>query len=230
MSPVAIVYVVLICGLIPYAALKSARAVNGGAKMPGFGRHVVMALLTQAYMVAIALYAAYSLDFLRYVLPPARFEWRFVWVGLVALAVTLGTLPIRRRFVSDRLKQRSYARMPHNGRQVAAWALVALAAGFCEEVVYRGVLFNILDYNLGGWWPAAIIASAAFAIAHIIQGWFVAACIFLFALGFHAMVWYCGDLYTAMIVHFAYDLAIGIIVGFFLKPQAAEVDRAAAPA
>ncbi|MES1211632.1 MAG: CPBP family intramembrane glutamic endopeptidase, partial [Acidobacteriota bacterium] len=141
----------------------------------------------------------------------------------------------RRRYVSIELKRRLYRRMPHHGRQVLLWAVVALAAGFCEEVVYRGVLFQILDYQIGGWWPAAIIASAAFALAHAIQGWFVASVIFVFSLGFHGMVWYCGDLYTAMAVNFIYDLVIGILIGLVLKPPVGvsatqQPDEAAAPA
>ena len=67
-------------------------------------------------------------------------------------------------------------------------------------------------------WPAAIIASAVFAVAHIIQGSVVALFIFVVSIGFHGLVRYCGDLYTAMVVHFLYDVAIGYIVGFVLKP------------
>lgn len=235
MSVAAVFYILLICGLIPYASIRSARALDRGAKLPDFKRHVYSALTVQAYMLISALVVAQQIEIddahatlLSSLFPRPHFEWKFVWVGLAALAVTLGTLPIRRRFVSDALKRRLYQRMPKTPRQLGGWSTVSLAAGFGEEVVYRGVLFNILAYTLHGWWPAAIICSAVFAIAHVIQGWFVAGCIFLFAVGFHGMVWYCGDLYTAMVVHFVYDLVIGIIIGFWLRPPP-EVEPASAP-
>jgi membrane protease YdiL (CAAX protease family) len=219
MSPAAALYLIVMCGLLPWAAIKSARAVNADpSKLPSFEKYVKVALFTQVFMLALSLWTARNIDLLPRLFPRPHFEARFLWIGLLALAVTLGTLPIRRKLVSDELKRRMYKRMPHNGPQLAQWALVALMAGVGEEIAYRGVLFMILSYWLGGWWPAALIASAAFSLAHVIQGWWVALWIFAFSLGFHGLVYYCGDLYTAMIVHFLYDLLIGIIAGFFLRP------------
>jgi membrane protease YdiL (CAAX protease family) len=222
MSPAAVLYLILMCGLVPWASIKGARAIRADlSKLPTFQKHVKLALFTQVFMLAFALYTAHSLELFPYLFPRPHCEARFLWVGLLALAVTLGTFPIRRMLVSDELKRRMYVRMPHNAPQLAQWTLVALMAGVGEEIAYRGVLFQVLDYKLHGWWPAALIASAVFALAHIIQGWWVALWIFAFSLGFHGLVYYCGDLYTAMVVHFVYDLLIGIIAGFFLRPPPA---------
>jgi membrane protease YdiL (CAAX protease family) len=216
MAPSAAVFLFLTCVLLPWLSIKSARAANAGAKLPNFRKHLLIALGTQAYMLAMAMYTAHDVGIVLF--PSPRLEWRFVGVGAVALAVLLGTLPIRRRLVSDVLKRRLYERMPHYAGQMWGWTGLAAVAGFGEEIVFRGVLFQILYYKLEHWWLAALIASAVFAVAHIIQGRMVALWIFAFSIGFHGLVRYCGDLYTAMIVHFVYDAAIGYLVGFVLKP------------
>ncbi|RLQ94620.1 CPBP family intramembrane glutamic endopeptidase [Falsibacillus albus] len=53
------------------------------------------------------------------------------------------------------------------------FALVALTAGFCEEVVFRGVMlyyFNHIDLQLSII-PLMIVMSLLFGIVHLYQGW-----------------------------------------------------------
>jgi membrane protease YdiL (CAAX protease family) len=199
-------------------SIKGHRALRRGAEPPTHKKYLVSGLISQAYFLFMALVTARMGYDEVHLFPPARFQWSYLGLGLLALVVMVGTFPIRRRWVSDDLKRRLDRRAPCTGAQFAQWALLAAAAGFCEEIAYRGVLFTILHHWLGGWWPAAVVASAVFALAHMIQGWVVVAVIFLFSLGFHGLVWYTGDLYTAMITHFIYDVVIGFILGFVIRP------------
>jgi uncharacterized protein len=60
--------------------------------------------------------------------------------------------------------------LPHTGVETAIWILVALSAGFCEEVVFRGYFqtqFHALTRSL----PAAVpVQAAVFGLAHFYEG------------------------------------------------------------
>jgi membrane protease YdiL (CAAX protease family) len=103
--------------------------------------------------------------------------------------------------------------MPRTPRERWLWGGVSLAAGFGEEVTYRGVMFILLSRLLGGPLPAAIIASAVFGFSHILQGWKNAVIIGIVALAMHGLVIWSGSLYIAMAVHGIYDLVAGFTYG-----------------
>jgi membrane protease YdiL (CAAX protease family) len=67
---------------------------------------------------------------------------------------------------------RQLARLaPANGREVAAWALLCLLAGFVEEIVFRGYLQRQFIAGARGRVTITILASAAiFGAAHGYQG------------------------------------------------------------
>ncbi|MBS2015954.1 MAG: CPBP family intramembrane metalloprotease [Deltaproteobacteria bacterium] len=62
------------------------------------------------------------------------------------------------------------AMLPHTAAERAGWVVVAIAVGFCEEVVYRGYLqTQLLAFTRSPW--AAVLGSAvAFGVAHLEQG------------------------------------------------------------
>ncbi len=63
------------------------------------------------------------------------------------------------------------ALLPVTGRERLLWALVAVSAGICEEVVFRGWLLSTLHSELGESGTALIVAgSIAFGLAHTYQG------------------------------------------------------------
>lgn len=63
------------------------------------------------------------------------------------------------------------ALLPHTGREKLLWALVAVSAGICEEVVFRGWLLSTLHGEFGVSGTALIVAGAiAFGLAHAYQG------------------------------------------------------------
>jgi uncharacterized protein len=47
---------------------------------------------------------------------------------------------------------------------------VSITAGFCEEFLFRGYFIWVFAPWLG-WWGAATLSLAIFAVAHIYQGW-----------------------------------------------------------
>lgn len=101
--------------------------------------------------------------------------------------------------------------MPQTPRETATYSLLAIVAGISEEAAYRGVLMQILWYALGNPWIAMLIAAAAFAFIHLLQGWKSVLVIFVMACVMHALVWYSGTLVIAMVVHAMYDLSVPTI-------------------
>lgn len=59
--------------------------------------------------------------------------------------------------------------LPRTDREAAAFRRLAVTAGICEEIVYRGYLIWYLAAYAGAW-PAALLAGAAFGLFHLYQG------------------------------------------------------------
>jgi membrane protease YdiL (CAAX protease family) len=59
--------------------------------------------------------------------------------------------------------------LPRTPDEAAAFRALAVTAGICEEVLYRGFLIWYFGSYVGGW-PAAVAAGVAFGIAHFYQG------------------------------------------------------------
>lgn len=98
----------------------------------------------------------------------------FAFVALMPLAQSLRGLRWRRAYAAA--IRRSYSKLPgmlpNNGAERAAFVLVSLTAGICEEVLYRGFLIRFLHEGplalplLG----ALAASSLAFGVGHAYQG------------------------------------------------------------
>jgi len=77
-----------------------------------------------------------------------------------------------RRKVSENINKDVYAFLPITKREREAWSIVAIAAGFSEEIIYRGYLFYIIPMYLGSIHIGLVIlvSSLIFAIGHLYQG------------------------------------------------------------
>ena len=106
---------------------------------------------------------------------------------------------------------RADALMPHTPREYRLFQMVAITAGICEEVLYRGFVI----WYLAIWItivPAALVSSILFGFAHIyigiphvIRTMIVGAVFAVVALG-------TGSLWPAIVLHAAIDLFSGDLV------------------
>ncbi|MDB4906700.1 MAG: hypothetical protein JWO05_1484 [Gemmatimonadetes bacterium] len=141
---------------------------------------------------------------------PARELTAVHWLygaGCLALLVLLAELSWRTRPESERKELFTRMLLPRSSRERALFALVILAAGTCEELAFRGALFQLLALVTGSLAAAAIICSVDFALVHYPQGARSMVTIFVMALLKHALVLLTGTLLVSMVVHVAYDLA-----------------------
>jgi membrane protease YdiL (CAAX protease family) len=103
--------------------------------------------------------------------------------------------------------------IPRTGPERRVFAGLSVAAGFGEELVYRGYLLALLTPALGGAWVAAGVTSAAFGVLHAYQGAAGIARTGLLGLLFAASVVETGSLWPAVLVHTAVDLVGGLWLG-----------------
>lgn len=98
-------------------------------------------------------------------------------------------------------------------RGAAPWqiAVIAVLAGFGEEMLFRGILQQALQGWLGAW-PGLLLASIAFGVAHWVnRTYMIFACIMGLYLG--VLYWRTGSLLVPVIVHALYDfLALRMLV------------------
>jgi membrane protease YdiL (CAAX protease family) len=100
--------------------------------------------------------------------------------------------------------------LPNTPAERRWFAAVAVSAGVCEELLYRGFLLRYLTApvpGLGGT-GAVLVAALVFALAHTYQGALGAVATALMALGFTALFVASHALWLPMMVHAVVDLRV----------------------
>ena len=103
--------------------------------------------------------------------------------------------------------------LPASGSERAGFTLVALTAGVCEEILYRGYLVYAFDRVLPSSWWSMLLAGALFGAAHAYQG--VRGMVATGLLGaFLGAVYVAGgSLWPGIFLHAVVDLANGYALG-----------------
>ena len=98
--------------------------------------------------------------------------------------------------------------LPHTRAEFGGFAWVAVTAGLCEELLYRGYLIWYFSHALP-WWAAAIVASVVFGFGHLYQGTRGVIVTGLLGAFLAAVYFVTGSLYPAMLIHGLMDLHTG---------------------
>ncbi|MDP9075686.1 MAG: CPBP family intramembrane metalloprotease [Actinomycetota bacterium] len=138
-----------------------------------------------------------------------------VTVGLAAGVLTLSAVVFRLggdgiRQALRRQSEGFRALLPHTAAERAVFALLAVTAGVCEELLYRGFGLAYLRWL----WPGATrpwliaLTAAAFGVAHLYQG--VRGVVLTGLVGGYLawLVLSSGSLVPAMVIHALLDLRI----------------------
>ncbi|MFM9848345.1 MAG: lysostaphin resistance A-like protein [Hyphomicrobiaceae bacterium] len=214
---------IFIVGQLVAAAVVSAAARFGlvSEEMPG--PLMLWLVVSQAAMVALVLLAAglfggRRLEVLQ-LRPVAQGSW-LIGAAILAMALLLGGLNalLYWLFENDMMADLR----PHRALiQSDAWPLAALAIGvgapLMEELTFRGFLQSALAQRLG-FWPAALITTAAWTLLH--WGYSAAgmAEVFLIGLYFSWLLWKTGSLLPALICHAVYNTSLVFVLRFAPLP------------
>jgi membrane protease YdiL (CAAX protease family) len=179
--------------------------------LPDRLRHFKRTAFTLVFFGTISLLVARS-EWMQ-LFPRAIPPWRALLAGVLMFVVAVILMRPRWRRAVERRTRVVHLFMPATATERAWWIAVAVLAGVSEEITWRGVQAGLAISVTRSLLIAGLFCAISFSAGHIIQGWKSAAVIFVFALGFHTLVWIIGSLYVAMAVHIAYDITAGISYG-----------------
>ena len=145
---------------------------------------------------------------------PLFFEWNIV--SIISGALFLSVALLIAYLGQKQKKQDSTLRylLPENSNERILWFLAVAVAAFCEEYIYRGVLFQLLSIHTDGKiWVAIILSAIVFGFGHGTQGEKAILQIIPFAIGFHLLVIVSKGLLLPMVVHFIYNISVDLFFG-----------------
>ena len=145
---------------------------------------------------------------------PRLDEWR----AAILLASSIGfALGVRRTLKHPEVIARAIARLPERARAILPrtaaerrhWALVALSAGVCEELLYRGFITALFASQVPGQpWIAWLASTAAFGLAHVYQGWRAVLGTALLGALFMSFTVLTDSIWPAVALHALFDLRL----------------------
>jgi len=103
--------------------------------------------------------------------------------------------------------------LPVNGAERRVFIAVAITAGLCEELLYRGWLLHFFAAALGSLWLGFVISCVAFGFAHVYQGRSGVIGTTLLGGVFGAIYLACGGLVVPQVLHAAMDIWNGFSLG-----------------
>jgi membrane protease YdiL (CAAX protease family) len=121
----------------------------------------------------------------------------------------------------------SFVLMPRSGPEQRAFLVVAAVAAVGEEYLYRGFLYHVFVDALGGAWPAALLTSVSFGVAHGYQRAIGMTRAGLLGVLLVLPVAFTGSLFPSIVAHFWINVAIGLGGWRLLFPSESEVARTA---
>ncbi|MFI5370948.1 MAG: CPBP family intramembrane glutamic endopeptidase [Candidatus Eisenbacteria bacterium] len=210
-GPQAWFYALFIGAFIPWAAWRSRGRVLALEAWPSRIRRFQSGLFVQLWMVTIALLVAWRLDIRLF---PARVPSPLqIAAGIVIVAGLTALMRPRWRQAVERRSWRVHFFMPRTAPERGWWVVNSVAAGVCEEIVYRGVLTSVLAGLLHGAWTGVVVSALAFGLAHSFQTRFSMTVIVLIAAALQMVTWWTGALWLAMGIHAVYDVIAGFSYG-----------------
>ena len=203
-------WLALVCGVIPVLAWISKRKIDQGLRIPRLAIYAE-AMILQIVLLAISIGVAWFLGIRLFV--PTLPSGPDLLMAAAVLGVALSTMILGWRFAGEQARERIRMLLPVTGRERLIWIALSAAAAVSEEALYRGLLPRLVESISGSFLLAIAISVVAFSLAHLLQGWTSALVVGIFALAFHGLVASSGGLWTAIAVHFIYDVLAGLTLG-----------------
>ncbi len=165
------------------------------------------ALVQYGIMLVLVLAIARGLDRRLLALAPPEARWHAFTRALAALGVILAATAVLSLFL-DAGGEQGLVPDGWDGSRAAPFvanaAVIALAAPFVEELLYRGLGYGLLTRFVGPW-PAIVVTGVAFSLAHGLVEGFPVLAVFGVTLGW--LRWRTGSVLPGMIVHALFNAA-----------------------
>jgi len=173
------------------------------------------------------LFAGRDLESLGLVSGYYGWRWLALGVGLAGAVFMIYQMTTVMRSSKELEKLRATmgdlrALAPRTPEEFRAFSLVAVTAGICEEIMYRGVLMAVLVPVIG-LWPAVGLTSVIFGLGHVYQGLAGIVKTTLVGLVMALLTVFSGSLLVAIVLHAVIDLTSGRMMGAALQGEMAPI-------
>ena len=105
--------------------------------------------------------------------------------------------------------------LPENWQELSHFSFVAITAGVCEEIIFRGFCIQYFlawnQDNLLGTWLAILLPAFLFSIGHVYQGYSAVLKTFLMAILLGWVFILTQSLWIPMLLHFLVDIISGYL-------------------
>jgi membrane protease YdiL (CAAX protease family) len=172
--------------------------------------HAVRRMATQSALfgvIAILTAAITGVD----LLATGTLDWRATVLAVAVMALAWSTIPLRVRLTPPDRRARILRVRPQRPADLPGWFVLSLSAGVFEEIVFRGVMFALVQRLTGDWTSATFLCVLSFTVGHAVQGWAGMVAVAVLAFCLHVIVRMTGSLYPAMAMHFVYDFVAGLV-------------------
>lgn len=203
------VYLFWVMVFIPAMGLWSWYRVRSGKALPAKESRYASMIVFQIWTLVLTLITMHDT---RTELFSAGWPPLWGWCAAAAYMVLITyRLTVGWRKIPDERKQRARRLLPETPAHLRYWIPISVLAGVSEELAFRGLAFVLLTRWTHSQLVAASISVAAFAIAHMVQGWRGVLGTGLIAALMHMLVYATGGLYLPVAFHACYDLVVGFV-------------------
>jgi membrane protease YdiL (CAAX protease family) len=179
--------------------------------MPDKKKMYLQSAMNQIFLTAVALWAAEA--------SVIELEYRGMFSNLVftaagaflIIAFLTGYLTNKNKDLANENPGLDLLK-PETSSEKITWIFVNLIAATCEEVIFRGVLFQIFLRTTDNLPMAAVMSALCFGFSHSVQGIMGILITTVFGLGLQYLVYLNNGLLIAMLVHFIYNMGTTFLV------------------
>jgi membrane protease YdiL (CAAX protease family) len=196
--------------LLPFLAYRSSKKIHSGQVIASRVRVYLSTLIQLVFLVALALFAAWR-NYLP-LFPHAIIGFREIGIGIAAFVLKIGYFFFRFFSGKHRGSRALQLIAPQTRNEKILYIWMALMAGVCEEIAYRGVGFQLFAWITNSYLAGALLSAVVFGLAHIVQGRSAVFAVILHALVDQLVVYLTGTLYIVMVIHFLYDAIVGLFL------------------
>jgi membrane protease YdiL (CAAX protease family) len=209
------IYITILLELLPAMAVAQLPLVEEDAPLPRIPVYVSSTVLILVMGWGAWLVGRGELGPVAMGLSPVSWPTLALWSGglTAAALVMMGLFLVFRRLLGLRETPLLAQLLPRTGQEKGLFVALSLAAGWGEEMAYRGFLVPALALMLGGVWPAAILSSAVFGLLHAYQGLLGIVRTALLGLVLAGSLILTGSLWPAIVAHAILDVVAGVLLG-----------------
>lgn len=138
----------------------------------------------------------------------------FLCIGIFAfyfLDLIFGFL--NTKYIESKLEDLHYI-IPLNWREFRSYIFLAVSAGICEEIIFRGFLITYISHYFSdssfGMLLAVLLPALVFSVSHLYQGWWAVLKIMILALLFGFIFILSESLIAVILIHILIDIFSGV--------------------